>query len=414
MNSIPEKDKTILRRLAERKAQIAILPIQNEKAKMWSNLNSLKRVKPMVWINERPWHELGVECQLETSNPFCREIELKLRKILYQWDHMRVDSVVENKIYCPIVIGDTGFGIEEISRKIKVSEGSPPSREFTPQIEEAEDIEKIRTTEITLDEKTTESRYQVMLDIFGGIIAVEKRGVPNLWFAPWDELIRWWGVQQALTDLILRPDMVKAAMDRLVNAYLNRLEQYERLNLLSLDNDNHRVGSGGYGFTDELPKSDFNKNHIRPVDLWGCGAAQIFSEVSPEMHKEFAPDFELRWLKRFGLNYYGCCEPLHKKIAILKSIPNLRKISISPRANIEEAVSQIGKKYVLSYKPNPAIFAEEPWDPQKARHELRFALEQAKGCIVEVIMKDVSTIRNEPRRLWEWAQIATEVTEEFA
>jgi hypothetical protein len=33
---------------------------------------------------------------------------------------------------------------------------------------------------------------------------------------------------------------------------------------------------------------------------------------------------------------------------------------------------------------------------------------------VELIMKDISTVRYEPKKLWEWAKIASEVAEEFA
>jgi len=29
-------------------------------------------------------------------------------------------------------------------------------------------------------------------------------------------------------------------------------------------------------------------------------------------------------------------------------------------------------------------------------------------------MKDISTVRYQPQRLWEWAQIAAEVTEKYA
>ena len=56
----------------------------------------------------------------------------------------------------------------------------------------------------------------------------------------------------------------------------------------------------------------------------------------------------------------------------------------------------------------------DPWDPDKARDELRRALETTKGCVVEVIMKDVSTVRNEPQRLCAWAEMARDITDEFA
>jgi len=126
--------------------------------------------------------------------------------------------------------------------------------------------------------------------------------------------------------------------------------------------------------------------------------------------------YELRWMERFGLNYYGCCEPLHRKIDLLKKIPRLRKISISPWANTDEAVEKIGNQYVYSFKPNPAIFAVDPWDKETAKSDLLNTLEKAKSnnCIVEVIMKDISTVHYEPQRLWEWNRIAEEETERFA
>jgi len=58
--------------------------------------------------------------------------------------------------------------------------------------------------------------------------------------------------------------------------------------------------------------------------------------------------------------------------------------------------------------------AAEAWNPEAARAELRDVLDRTRGCPVEVIMKDVSTVRGEPRRIWEWAQLAREVTEEYA
>ena len=61
----------------------------------------------------------------------------------------------------------------------------------------------------------------------------------------------------------------------------------------------------------------------------------------------------------------------------------------------------------------PAVLAPDNWNPDRARDELENALRTAfrHGCSVELIMKDISTVRYEPRRLWEWARIATDVAE---
>jgi hypothetical protein len=228
-------------------------------------------------------------------------------------------------------------------------------------------------------------------------------------------MIRWWGVQEALVDLYDRPELVHEAIDRLVNAYLSMLDQFEEQNLLTLNNTYFRIGSGGLGYTDELPQPDYDPAHVRAKDLWGSGAAQIFSDVSPRMHWEFSLQYELRWMSRFGLTYYGCCDPLHRKMGILEKVPNLRKVSMSPWVNLDEAVANVGDRYVFSHKPNPAVFAETTWNLGKARHELETVLDKAKahGCVVEVIMKDISTLRYEPQRLWEWAQMASELTEHY-
>ena len=136
-------------------------------------------------------------------------------------------------------------------------------------------------------------------------------------------------------------------------------------NLLSLDCNNTRIGSGGYGYTWDLPGAAFDPARVLPHNMWGCSNAQIFSEVSPDMHWEFALRHDLRWLERWGLTYYGCCEPLDRKIHLLRRIRNLRKISVSPWNDFDRIVREVGGDYVLSFKPSPAIFVEEAWNPRQ-------------------------------------------------
>ena len=415
--AIPEADKTILRKLGEKIAKISALPTQKERARMWARLNRLEPVKPMIWINEIPWHEMDVndELKIQTTDPFCRGVEGGLRRTIYQWEHMPGDMIIEEKLYSSLAIRNTGFGIGENVDIVRTDPRSDiVSRTFHSQINSEEDIEKIKTPVVTHDVEASERNYQRMVEIFDGIIPIEKRGIPGRWFAPWDELIRWWDVEKAMVDIVLRPELVHKAMDRLVSGYLSLLDQWEELNLLSLNNNNTRIGSGGYGYTDELPQPDFDPVYVRPIDIWGCATAQIFSAVSPETHEEFALQYERRWLERFGLTYYGCCEPLDNKMEVLKSIPNLRKISMSPWIDIDRAAELVGNKYVFSRKPNPEVLAWDVWNPELARKRLRETLEKTRGCVVEIIMKDISTVRYEPQRLWEWADIAAQEAERFA
>jgi hypothetical protein len=408
-------EKTVLRKLGSEISKIAALPVHQEKARLWTSMNDLKSVRPMVWINEIPWHQMNVngELTIKTINPWAQELEQKLRRIIYQWTHMPGDMVVNDYLECPLSIHSTDFGIIEDVDIVKTDINSDIySRHFKIQIKEPEDIYKIKMPRITHHEKTTKVVYETMVDLFRDIMPVKKVGQTHIWFTPWDYLIRWWGIEEAMLDLVMRPDMVNAAVDRMVDAWTIELDQFIAMNLLSLDNDNTRIGSGGYGYTSALPGKNYDPDSIKPYNMWGCSNAQIFTQVSPEMHWEFALKHEMRWLEKWGMTYYGCCEPLDNKIEILNRIPNLRKISVSPWANIDTIVHKVGEKYVLSVKPSPAIFVADKFDSGSAKSSLEEVIKKTRGvCHVEFIMKDISTVSYHPEWLWEWEKIAMDVVE---
>lgn len=415
---VSKTDRDILRSLAGRIAEIAALPVHEKTRAEWRRTNALKVGKPMISIIQQPWNELWAvddELELQTTDQFCRDIEWGLRCTLYQWDHMRGDMVIDPVYYTPLVIHDSGFGITSDAQTIQQGDkGGIYAYGYHQQINEEKDVEKIKDPVLSLDMEATDQNVEKLSYIFGDILPVKPIGVLHYWFAPWDALVQWWEVQQVLMDIVVRPELVHLAMDRLVNAYLARLRQWRELNVLAQTDGNYGVGSGGFGFTDELPKPGFDPNHVRTQDQWGCATAQIFSSVSPAMHEEFALQYERRWLENFGLTYYGCCEPLHEKLDVLASIPNLRKISMSPWADLDIAVPKINGKYVLSLKPSPAVFATDEWNPTQAEANLVDALEKTKGHPTEIILKDISTVRNDPKRLWEWNDMAVEVAERYA
>ncbi|MDP2989835.1 MAG: hypothetical protein Q8O57_04645, partial [Kiritimatiellota bacterium] len=311
------------------------------------------------------------------------------------------------------VVQDTGFGLSEEVDIIRTDAASDVvSRHFHVQIQDEHDIAKIKMPEITLDQKAWDRNHSLVSGIFDGIIPVVQTGFKGTSIAPWDLLVRLTGVDNILLDLSMRPDYVHKLIDRMTQAFIRRLEQYEALNLLALNNETWL--GGGPQFTDELPQADFNPGKIRPIDMWGRTMSQIFSAVSPAMHEEFALQYECRWLNRFGLTYYGCCEPLDRKVGILrKHVPNLRKISMSPWINLDVAIESVGTDYVFSLKTNPAVLAENNWSPEAVRRDLETTLNRLKDLHVEIIMKDISTVCYEPKRLWEWAKIAADTAGKY-
>jgi hypothetical protein len=409
------RDAQLVRRLAEQVVEIAHLPIQDEKRALWRATNSLRPARPLAWINQIPWDEIqDEELAPQAEDGFARSVEKELRTTLYLWRHMRTDMVVDGVFFTPYVYHDTGFGLDVQMVQGADGEAGMGSHNFVSLINSEADIERIQLPRITADWEATERRYAMTCELLGAAMPVEKRGIVHLWTAPWDILIQWWGTQRLFYDMLDRPAFVHAGIGRMMDAFLARLDQFEALGLLSVGNGNFRPGSGGFAFNDELPQPDFDGVHVRTIDQWGTSTGQIFSEVSPAMHDEFCLQHELRWLRRFGLNAYGCCEPLHDKIGILKQVPRLRRLSMSRWINVDKAAEAVGHDYVFSYRPNPAVFAWDTWQPEAARAELVNLLQRTRGCVVDFTMKDITTCRHDPRRLWEWCELAVQVAEEYA
>jgi hypothetical protein len=403
-------DYEILRELGKQVAEIASLPIQQETINLWEALNGLKPVRGMVMIDQIPWHEMNVDDELtpRAEDGFCRGIEMGLRRTLYSWRHMRADMAVRPFINVGRAVGNTGFGIGVVEeRAVTDPRNSVVGHRYIDQIKTEEDIMKIQMPKISHNEEATKRSKERAKEIFDGILDVRVQG-PIPGFAPWDRISMWRGTDNMIIDMIDRPDFVHKIIGRLTDAHLCMLDQLEEQGLMGYDQDRiHCTGA----YTDELPSPGFDSEHPRAMDNWTSGMAQIFSTVSPAMHKEFEIDYAVRWYDRFGLGYYGCCEPLDEKIDIIRELPRVRKISMSPWVDLEKGAERIGGDFVFSRKPNPAFLAWDNWSPEEVERNLRETLDACNrhGCPVEFILKDISTVRYQPQRLWEWVDIAMKV-----
>ena len=409
---LAEKDAATLRDLARRLAEVAALPVQQEKAELWRRLNRLERTRPLVLLQNATWHETKWQIPLGCDDEWARNQEWGLRASLYHWEHMKDDHVYEPVLVCPIAVRDTGMGIAVDATRPDHVFGA---RHYNCVLDDDADPAMIPMPEVTVDWEATERNRQRMREVYDGILPVETRGVSGYWFAIMDQFIQWRDIDNMYTDMVDRPQWVHAWMDRMTRWHLSRLDQCERLGVLSLNNNNRGVGPGGLGYTDELPQPDFDGTHVRALDQWGHATTQIFSLVSPAMHEEFALQYEKRFLDRFGLAGYGCCEPLHLKVDVIrKHLPNLRRLSMSPWVDVAVGAEALGDSCIFSYKPNPAILGGEAWDVDYARSQLRDVFEKTRGCIVEVLMKDLHEVRNEPHRMWEWVDMAMALADDFA
>lgn len=405
-----QEDISIIRELGAQYMEYASLPIQKENARLWGKLNDLERTRPMVWHNEMPWHELNMEDELtlRTSSPFTQRIEEELRRRIYLWKHMPGDMVLEPVFYSPMIIENSGIGLN-ISEETASTDADNHivGHKFIPVITCEEDLEQIVTPVVTLDREKTEQTRAAYEEIFGGVVPVEVRGVQGFWFAPIDDVVMYMGTNELLMNTVMDPDLIHASMKKITDAYMGALDQYEALGCLGSNTINSRIGSGAYGYSGQLGRGQMTG--MKCSQMWGACASQFFTSVSPDMQEEFCLPYEKPWLERFGLSYYGCCERLDHKMDVIGQVKNLRKVSCSPWSDPAHMAEVLGRNYVVSLKPSSAVFAFDHFDEKAVVKDVTAKLEALKDCNVEIIIKDISTVKYDPSRLWRWVEIVTEL-----
>ena len=413
-----EKEKEILRALANEVARISGLPIQKKTLQAWKGLNSLKAERPMFMIDQLPWGELNCDGELncECEDWLMRHFEWQLRETLYRWNHIQDDRVVENVIRTPRAISNTGFGMSIQEERIPGMTGTAAdSHDYKDILKDERDLEKIQTPKISEDKEATQKWFETANDIFGGIMQVVKGGAGAGYGHVWDIISTWHGVEECMYDIADRPEFIHKILDKMFSLFLYQLDEYEKLGAIAAgDPLIHCTGA----YCDELPgfngegENELEAYRYSAKNIWTMGAAQLFSMVSPAVHEEFEIAYHQKWYSRFGLGYYGCCEPLDLKIHVIAKLPNVRKISMSPWVNMERGAEAMNGRFVFSRKPNPAFLSSDTaWIPELVRKDLidAYTIAGKYNNPCELILKDVSTTGNKPERLWEWAKIAAEV-----
>jgi len=192
---------------------------------------------------------------------------------------------------------------------------------------------------LVYDEAESWRNAEAMHDLFGDILKVRNVGVQHISYHLMAQYSGWCGLNEMLIDLVDRPDFVHCVLSFLTEGHRRYMQQLIDANLLSLNNDSTYHNSGGNGYTVPLPPKGYDPQHIQPGDMWGSAESQEFAPVSPRMHREFALFYEKQLLQPFGLTGYGCCEDLSHKLEDVLSIPNIRRVSISPYADVDRSAA---------------------------------------------------------------------------
>ncbi len=407
MEAVSGSDRDTIRELARRVADIAAEPVMSERRELWKRHNSLSPERAMVLLfPEGGWNEILPRDTVSCSTEKARRIEWQLRASIYHHEHFDDDTVIEKTWVVRKAVWNSGWGLDVKHHDATQERGAWG---FDPVIKAACDLDKLKHPTVTHDEALTSDVLGKTEDLLGDILDVRLKGVDRISFHMMSHYSGLRGLTETMLDMYENPGMLHDAMAFLTEGNRKIVEQYVEMNLLDVNNDGTYHSSGGVGYTDELPADGFDPERVRPCDMWASAESQQLAQVSPEQHEEFALHYERQLLEPFGLNGYGCCEDLTKKLDDVKKIANIRRVSISPWADFKECARQIGGDYIFSWKPHPAHLVGE-FDGEMVRGYIRDCLDAtlAAGCPIEMILKDTHSCENHPERFDLWAKIAKE------
>ena len=402
---VSRRDRERLRRLADRVAGLAARPAETEKRELWYEHNSLRSGRPLLLVDpENGWNEIVTPESLECEGACARRWEMVLRKELFWGESIQDDKPIEPIFEVGYTYTDSEWGVEETYH----GGVSGQSYAWEGGIRSPEDVVKIGTPRIEVDYRTTLETLALAGEVFGGILRVGLRAV--WWWSlgmTWD-LARLVGLEKMLYLLYDNPALVHRLMGILRDGYGAKLDFLESSGLLSLNNNHSYVGSGGIGYTRELPRAQSEEPGVKTRDMWCLTESQETTGISPDQFEEFVFQYQLPLQSRFGLNCYGCCEPLDARWHVVKKTPNLRRVSVSPWADQVKMAQFLQNRYVYSRKAPPSLLAFPRIDEDAVRADIRATLEAARGCVLEIVMKDNHTLGRNPDNLVRWVRIARE------
>jgi hypothetical protein len=414
--TLSQRDRDILRRLAARKVEIAHDPANLERKDLWYRLDAGTNGRPMVLAEIGGIRDKVLQLPdsvLECEDQWARGVERGFRFEIYQFEVLQDDHVVEPYLCAGWHVKTSDYGVQAVQHH-PTFDGPLGARRWDAPIKDLDkDFSKLHPRTYSVDREATFAARERLESIFSGILPVHIRG--GYWWTlgmtwPAIELI---GLENLMLFMFDDPQGLHRLMAFLRDDHLAFAKWLEREGLLCLNNRNDYIGSGSMGYTRGLPQPDWMPGDpVRTRDQWVLLESQETVGVGPEQFAEFIFPYQLSIAEHFGKVYYGCCEPVHSRIHVLERFPNLARVSVSPWANEEVMARELGDRIVFSRKPNPTLVSTERFDEDAIRADIRRTLSAASGCRVELIMKDVHTLDNQPHRLPRWVHLAREVIDE--
>jgi len=396
---LEQNERQYLRELARKQAEIAALPLMEERKKMWYDLNDGKAgAKPPcvieTWTFARDFLPDDIfRCSSETG----KSIETKLLSNIRNHQLINDDKVIPDTFDINWFVDIDNFGVSIDKHRVKDSQGYEVGFEVTHPIKDLkEDFHLLKPATCSVNRSKTQDWKAFLDDLLGDLLPVKIRtgtfGSTHLTHLVVDLM----GMQNFFMAMFDQPDEMHQLMSFLRDNALRVMHWAEEEQLLRINNHNQDSFGSSYNFTTQL-SAESDEVPVALNQMFGACNSQETVGVSPDMYHEFCYPYYRDVAEPMGLLYYGCCEPAHPFWEDIKRLPHLKKVSISPWCDekfMGEALQ--GTDTVYSRKPDPNFLSvdkklnEEGWTAHIGE-----TLQATKGCFLEFIIRDVYTLHGD-------------------
>lgn len=348
-------------------------------------------------------------CQSEAG----RVIEKELIRYTRPHEVYQDDRVVPGTLDLPWSLDIDEFGPDiRVSTEHAIdSEGMAVGYGFDyPITNLTEDLPRLRPAIVTLDKAGSLAWKAFVEELVGDLIPVRLVVVWHDYMTLTQRLVHLMGMESFFVACHEEPDAVHAVMAYLRDNAISIMRQEEELGILGLNNDHQEVWWSGHNYTNRLPSPGFYRGHVRWSDRWHATNLQEATGMRPSMASEFLYPYVHEITRPVGLLYYGCCEAVHQSWEDIRALPNLRKVSISQWTN-EDVMGEAlrGSGIVYSRKPSPNFLSvDETLDDVAWAEHVRRTLDASRGCLTELIVRDVYTLHHNPDNARRAAGVALE------
>ena len=387
---ISQKERERLRFLANSQLEIASSEKNLTRTREWIAHNACRGNRPMIHLEIDNFTQEVLLPQMQCEDPLARKLEKRLLHNFFNMQVLDDDKVVAPYfgVWWDLDLKPWGFTVQ----KENASDGGV-GHHFEEQVEDlGEELDKFKPSDFQLKIPETNAYFDAAQEAFGDILPVKRVGKSlTCWLT--QDLVHIMGMSNMCYTLYDYPDELVRIMHQLADDYIAFFEKWQNDGLLYATGGYEECNQGSICLSDELPA----EGPARLNQVWLHMDSQETINVSQDMFESIFWEPYKKVAERAGLLSFGCCDPLERLWPCLSQLNNLRKASISPwtdEAYMGEVLA--GQNIIYHRKPSPnyigtdKVLNEDAW-----REHITTTLKHAKGCHLEITIRDAYTIHND-------------------